>query len=197
MANMIIQENGQERTTAAVHGEEITIQAPCNCSAVSGVQIAGVAFPFYDAAGKVLPSGSGLFTEGSLIRVLIDAVNTRATILNHGIRTHSASGSYTGTGTCGSDNPNTLTFAFVPKAVMVMREGVVCFFINGCPYGYGLYTNPAGGSLYTVFQTVTWSDKTLSWYCSGCYASNDGGAYTITPSNQLNYNETYHYIAIG
>jgi hypothetical protein len=106
-------------------------------------------------------------------------------------------GSYTGTGTVGSDSPNTLTFAFVPKAVMVMREGVVCFFINGCPYGYGLYTNPAGGSLYTVFQAVTWSDKTLSWYCSGCYASNDGGAYTITPSNQLNYNETYHYIAIG
>ena len=85
MANLIIQENGVARTTPAVHGEEITIQTPCDCSAVSGVQIAGVAYPFYDAAGKALPAGTGLFTEGSLIRVLIDTVNTRATIINHAI----------------------------------------------------------------------------------------------------------------
>lgn len=83
MANLIIQENGVTRTTPAVHGEEITVQTPCDCSAVTGVQIAGVAYPFYDAAGKVLPVGSGLFTEGSLIRVLIDTVNVRATIINH------------------------------------------------------------------------------------------------------------------
>ena len=85
MANLIIQENGKARTAPAVHGEEITIQAPCNCSAVSGVQIAGVAYPFYDAAGKVLPMGTGLFTEGSLIRVLIDTLNGRATIINHAV----------------------------------------------------------------------------------------------------------------
>jgi hypothetical protein len=85
MANLIIQENGVARTTPAVHGEEITIQTPCDCSAVSGVQIAGVAYPFYDAAGKVLPTGTGLFTEGTLIRVLIDTVNTRSTIINHAI----------------------------------------------------------------------------------------------------------------
>lgn len=85
MANLIIKENGVTRTTPAVHGEEITIQAPCDCSAVTGVQIADVAYPFYDAAGKVLPMGTGLFTEGSLIRVLIDTVNTRATIINPAI----------------------------------------------------------------------------------------------------------------
>lgn len=85
MANLIIQENGVARTTPAVHGEEITIQTPCDCSAVSGVQIAGVIYPFYDAAGKVLPTGTGLFTEGTLIRVIIDTVNTRATIMNHAI----------------------------------------------------------------------------------------------------------------
>lgn len=85
MANLIIQENGVERTTPAVHGEEITIETPCDCSAVSGVQIAGVAYPFYDAAGNLLPTGTGLFTANSLIRVLIDAVNQRATIINHAI----------------------------------------------------------------------------------------------------------------
>lgn len=85
MANLIIQENGVARTTPAVHGEEITIQAPCDCSEVTGVQIAGVAYPFYDAAGNVLVSGSGLFKTGNLIRVLIDTVNTRATIINRAI----------------------------------------------------------------------------------------------------------------
>ena len=84
MANMIILAAGDiTRTKAAVNGEEITIQAPCNCSAVTGVQIADVAYPFCDAAGNPLPMGTGLFTEGSLIRVMIDTVNTRAMILNH------------------------------------------------------------------------------------------------------------------
>lgn len=85
MANLIIQENGVERTTPALHGEEITIQTPCDCSAVTGVQIAGVAYPFYDAAGNPLATGSGLFSEGNLIRVLIDTINTRSTIINHAI----------------------------------------------------------------------------------------------------------------
>lgn len=80
MANLIIQENGVERTTPAVHGEDLTIVAPCDCSAVEGVQINGVAFPFYDTLGNVL--SSRLFAEGSLIRVMIDVTNGRALILN-------------------------------------------------------------------------------------------------------------------
>lgn len=82
MANMIIQENGTERTTPAVHGEEITIVAPCDCTAVTGVQIAGVAYPFFDACGNCISDVAGKFTEGSLIRVLIDTKNTRAQIIN-------------------------------------------------------------------------------------------------------------------
>lgn len=82
MANLIIQENGSPRTTPAVNGEEITIQAPCDCSAVTGVQINDVAYPFYDAAGNSLEDTTGMFIEGSLIRVMIDTVNTRAYLLN-------------------------------------------------------------------------------------------------------------------
>lgn len=85
MANLIIQENGAARTAPAVHGEEITIQTPCDCTAVTGVQIAGVVYPFYDAAGNNLSSASGLFGEDSLIRVLIDTVNTRSYILNQAV----------------------------------------------------------------------------------------------------------------
>lgn len=82
MANMIIQENGKERLSPAVHGEEITIVAPCDCTAVTGVQIAGVAYPFYDACGNSIADVAGRFAEGSLIRVLIDTAKQRAQIIN-------------------------------------------------------------------------------------------------------------------
>lgn len=82
MANLIIQENGVARTRPAINGEELTVRTPCDCSAVTGVQINGVAFPFYDAAGNSLSGIPNLFAKGSLIRVLIDTENTRAFILN-------------------------------------------------------------------------------------------------------------------
>lgn len=84
MANLIVQENGSPRTTSAVHGEEITIATPCDCSQVTGVQINGMVFPFYDTLGNSLSSISGLFAKDSLIRVLIDTTNVRAYILNAG-----------------------------------------------------------------------------------------------------------------
>lgn len=87
MANMIIQENGMERIVPAVHGEVIVVVAPCNCSVVTGVQIAGEVFPFYDACGNCTSDLSGKFAEGSLIRVLIDATNKRAQILNYAVMT--------------------------------------------------------------------------------------------------------------
>ena len=83
MVNMIIQENGTERITPAIHGEIIVVVAPCHCDAVTGVQIAGVAFPFYDACGNCTSELFGKFSEGSLVQVLIDVTNTRAQILNH------------------------------------------------------------------------------------------------------------------
>jgi hypothetical protein len=85
MANLIIQENGTARTIPAIHGEEITIQTPCDCTGITGVKIADETFTFYDACGHKLVGVGDLFSTGSLIRVLIDTVNKRATILNRGI----------------------------------------------------------------------------------------------------------------
>jgi hypothetical protein len=82
MAYLIIQENGNPRLTPPVNGEELTIQAPCDCSAVEGVQINNVSFPFYDAAGNSIVDIRNKFSTGSLIRVMIDTVNARAYILN-------------------------------------------------------------------------------------------------------------------
>lgn len=96
MPNLIIQENGLTRTRPAVHGEELTILTPCDCSAVEGVQINGVAFPFYDTLGNVL--SSKLFAKGSLIRVMIDVTNKRALILNSGTRPKQTTITFTAAG---------------------------------------------------------------------------------------------------
>lgn len=80
-------------------------------------------------------------------------------------------GSYVGTGTYGSSNPNTLTFDFVPKMVFV--------------WGFG---NSSGNSLYYQFMfygenytsvyigdgndrstKVSWDSKTVSWYTGDRY----------------------------
>jgi len=82
MENLIIEENGKPRTTPALNGEEITIKTPCDCTSVTGVQINGEVFPFYDTLGNSLENLTGLFAKNSLIRVLIDTDNTRAYILN-------------------------------------------------------------------------------------------------------------------
>ena len=87
MVNMIIQENGKARTTPALHGEIIVVVAPCHCNVVTGVQIAGVAFPFHDACGNRTSERFNKFSEGSLVQVLIDVTNTRAQILNHATMT--------------------------------------------------------------------------------------------------------------
>lgn len=131
-----------------------------------------------------------------------DALAAIKTMLNNSnaevsIRSKFATGTYTGAGGAGSDAPNTLTFGFIPKVVFVMSEGVICFFINGCEFGYGLHTNLVGFSLSSIFQTATWSGKTLSWYCSG-YHPADGSSYQISSDAQLNLaGKEYHYVVFG
>lgn len=99
-------------------------------------------------------------------------------------------GSYVGTGTYGSANPNTLTFGFAPKMVVVVANsssGIVpgSVFIAGQTEsdGIGNYDNPS----YALELQLTWEDHSVSWYTT----SDEAG-------NQLNYNGTiYHYIALG
>ena len=90
-------------------------------------------------------------------------------------------GSYTGTGTSGTSNKNTLTFSFVPKLVMIRPGTGNQYFmnaINGCSTAKTDYAN-------SVYASLTWSGTTLSWY------------YTAA-AGQLNTNgTTYYYTAIG
>lgn len=89
--------------------------------------------------------------------------------------------SYVGTGTYGSSNPNSLTFDFVPKIVMIRRGRDTKLF--DAIYGMTDVTvNFSSG--YCV--TAEWSKKTLSWYS------------TDDASRQMNnIGGKYYAIAIG
>lgn len=96
-------------------------------------------------------------------------------------------GSYVGTGTYGSSNPNSLTFGSRPKTVIlsVYASGIMVgmTMINGqttaTPYGYS-------NSLQSSFwNTITWTSNGVSWYNSS------------SAENQLNVsNLRVYYIAI-
>ena len=91
-------------------------------------------------------------------------------------------GSYSGTGTYGQANPNTLTFGFVPKLVFIAMDQSgyrgVCW-VYGCTGMLGMET----GNLSIVSSL---GGNTLSWFSKS------------SDANQLNMSaKTYQYIAIG
>lgn len=89
--------------------------------------------------------------------------------------------SYVGTGTYGADNPNSLTFDFVPKIVMIRCGGDDKLF--DAFYGMIYVTTDLSSGYYV---TVKWSKKTLSWYSDDSVSCqmNDAG-------------DKYYAIAIG
>jgi len=97
-------------------------------------------------------------------------------------------GSYVGTGKYGAANPNTLTFGFKPKMVMVSSSTI----------------NTAGSNLITP---MIWFDGVISAFASpNGYSNNftlDGNTIswystsTYTKDQYNNNGETYYYIAIG
>lgn len=110
-----------------------------------------------------------------------------------GDKVHIATGSYTGTGTYGSSHPNSLTFGFVPKLVIISAESLTIGYGNtltqpdwklwiGQPNAY------VGYNKGNVKDTYKVEGNKFSWY-----NSNYGSA-----TMQLNYSgQTYYYIAIG
>lgn len=105
-------------------------------------------------------------------------------------------GSYVGTGTYGSSNPNSLTFDFTPKLVIVTGVkfvgGTLTSIIPSNSYWEGCFIWIAGMvRTYVGDSNKTMefgqSENTLSWYTNGTSAGNQ--------CNTLN--DTYAYIAIG
>ena len=107
----------------------------------------------------------------------------------------SASGSYTGTGTYGSSNKNTIPFSFTPKMVVILNNATtycnMAVIIPGI-YGYVLTHNGSGNSLSTRYDAkintlgTSISSNTLSWYSS------------IDEIGQMNSSgSTYYWVAIA
>ena len=93
-------------------------------------------------------------------------------------------GTYTGTGTYGTDNPNSLTFDFEPKLVFIASSTETN--VAMIPYIWGSAAfRVAGSGSGSVLNTVTVSGNTMSWYCKSAVA------YQMNASG-----EVYNYIAI-
>lgn len=110
-------------------------------------------------------------------------------------------GSYVGTGTYGASNPNSITFGFVPKFVMIWIDANVSL-----SYTFGIMNTVSAGNTFP-------SSSSAGYFRSGSGSSSgttrdsfsriDGNTiyWYTTSSNatdQLNNNNTtYYYLAIG
>lgn len=85
-----------------------------------------------------------------------------------GDKTRIVTGSYVGTGTYGEDNPNSLTFDYLPKILFVYgysaaldRADAGFIWINEHPIGYTFYLS---GNTFQTKVNVTCSGNVVSWY---------------------------------
>lgn len=103
-------------------------------------------------------------------------------------------GSYAGSGTSGQANPNTLTFSFPPKLVVISADTgspnrspcVLGVFVRGQTSAQTNWNgNNNGSPTYSV--AVSWQGNSVSWYfpaSSSTTQLNDSGV-------------TYYYAALG
>lgn len=120
-----------------------------------------------------------------------------------------SSGSYQGTGTYGAANPNSLTFDFVPKLVIITPyateyndkgHNVLGIFIPASGAYVPMIANSGSSGRQDVHSEgvmatpVTLDGTTLSWYYSGTAA----GDKSACPDYQFNSQKTtYHWVAFG
>ena len=101
-----------------------------------------------------------------------------------------ALGSYVGSGIYGVNSPNTLTFGFEPKLLVVSSGNtlMIALWDNQyavCYTGSGYASNYVN-STYGWYDPITWDGQTVSWYHA------DGNTSQLSQPNT-----TYRYIAFG
>jgi len=108
-----------------------------------------------------------------------------------------ATGSYTGTGTYGADNPCSLTFPFLPKLVIIRETGANYSNSKWSGYFTAILIPDAGGPTIGIEGSViiygvnnalsqTFTDTGISWH------STRSALYQLNTANR-----DYGYIAIG
>ncbi len=104
--------------------------------------------------------------------------------------THIETGSYTGTGTYGTSNKNTLNFSFTPQIVFIVEDyDTNSGFVSANMIVQG--QKKSNGVDYSSYLRwyITWSSDgtSVSWY-----------AYSGNAEKQMNTkSQTYRYVAIG
>ena len=149
-----------------------------------------------DGASSATMGLFGLGSDGTLDDVLqklagaaFDSGGTITDVNGNPLGVRIATGSYVGTGTYGESNPNSLTFDFEPKFVLIFwaengsPNNAMAFLSadGGCSY------NPAGSNgqyYYASIITVNITGNTITWYASSLQI-------------QMNGSVKYQYFAIG
>lgn len=98
-----------------------------------------------------------------------------------------ATGSYVGTETYGESYPNSLTFEFEPKLLIVQRNTDLYpggfIWIDGISKIGSIFTDSSSGA--SLHISIIKNEKYITWYS------------TSGPENQMNSVDSYCYIAIG
>lgn len=112
-------------------------------------------------------------------------------------RLRGQTGSYTGAGVSGSSNPNSLSFSFTPKLVIIRagdgQRGIAFFGqTSATPSSYGGFDGvsftPNGTDSLFNFLHGKLSGTALTWY----YSSNDGSLRQMNSASR-----PYYWLAIG
>lgn len=125
------------------------------------------------------------------IKPLIEAARTSADE-----KAKIAIGTYTGSAQGGKTHPNTLTFPFEPKVIIIRASNIntsSSLYVYGMiaikPVNYVILDTP---NPYSYTNLITWTENSVSWY------STFDTSGTKRNELQLNYeNHLYYYLAIG
>ena len=144
---------------------------------------AAITFPNSGSVAQVTKEGENIYPKVLAEGVRLPGGKTLDQVM--GFPAQIYTGSYVGTGTSGASNPNTLTFPFEPKVVFVCQHGeasgTLIPMMNPNTISIGIRHGISG----YVSLTVSWGDKSVSWYGESHY-------------NQFNYSGyQYDYVVIG
>lgn len=155
---------------SAIRGKFITVSGETNNGGSEGTNL--VYIPD-DAIVSYFENGVSLgypYNYGFLVNKMqqvtgYPAIPAGTTIKYLGVlgdKTSIETGSYVGTGTYGESNPNSLTFQFQPKFVVICKELAEANFVV-LPYGVKSFITYVGGASDNS-SVFTWGEKSLTWY---------------------------------
>lgn len=176
------------------------------------VDIDGVHYNYYASSSYgirpalILPPTLAIYTDSSgniyteqeyetkITDVLGNLIAIPAGQIKDGVKI--ATGSYTGTGTYGASNPNSLTFGFVPSYVLVFAEYMDT--TTRRLYWMQIFWDI---SLVPVLNTYENANGNLSNYfpCTGSFSGTNVSWHSAKLADQQmnRASVVYHYIAIG